>query len=286
MDDDASCDSAQARLLREALAQELRVSGAAESPQVAQAFASVPRHRFIPEVDLREAYADRAISIKNEGAATLASISQPSMLARMLDLANVLPGQRVLEVGTGSGYNAALLAHLAGSDATVVTIEVEPDLVDRARECLQACGYERVRVVLGNGYEGYAASAPYDRIVVSARASDIVAAWWEQLRAGGRIVVPLDVGVIGEYAVGFERHGEELRSVGIVNCLFVPLRGEQSVAAHDNVFVRSPHIRYDRHPRSIASILAVRTSDAACELLADADVVVAQPQTTFAMTWA
>ncbi|HEY9086179.1 MAG TPA: protein-L-isoaspartate O-methyltransferase [Candidatus Tyrphobacter sp.] len=270
---------------REALAEELRRSGAVSSPAIAAAFEAVPRHRFIPEIELDEAYADRAISIKSEGTNTLASISQPSMLAKMLELADVQPGARVLEIGTGSGYNAALLAHLAGPDGLVVTIEVEPDLAARARTSLAACGYESVRVVLGDGYTGFAEEAPYDRIVVSARASDIALTWWEQLRDGGHIVVPLDIGIAGEYAVGFVRHGGELRSIGIANCLFIALRGALQTASPDNVFVRSADARYGRRFRPIRSIRAVRTADAASELLAGADVVVAQRQTTFAITW-
>jgi protein-L-isoaspartate(D-aspartate) O-methyltransferase len=272
--------------LREELAGELRRTGAVTSPALAQAFESVPRHRFIPEVAPEDAYADRAISIKSEGVNTLASISQPSMLAKMLELAEVQPGARVLEIGTGSGYNAALLAHLAGDAGLVVTIEVESDLADRARAALSACGYDRVRVVHADGYGGFADDAPYDDIIVSARASDIAEAWWEQLRDGGRIIVPLDIGIAGEYAVGFLRDGDELRSVGIVHCLFVALRGgEQPAVSPENVFVRSADARYARRSRSIASIRAVRTAEAASEMLAGADVVVAQRQTTFAITW-
>lgn len=271
--------------LRETLVAELQRSGAAEEPAIAHAFAAVPRHCFVPEVPLEEAYADRAISIKSAGGETLASISQPSMLGRMLELAHVERGERILEIGTGSGYNAALLAELAGDDGLVVTIDVEADLVERARMTLASCGYDRVRVVLGDGHAGYAPDAPYDRIIVSARATDITQAWWDQLRDGGRIVVPVDIGVAGEYAVGFERTDDAMHSVGIVNCLFVPLRGERETT-RQNIFARSPSARYGGRPRSIREILAVPTSDASAELLEHADIVVAQPTTTFAISWA
>ncbi len=271
--------------LREVLVAELQRSGVAEEPAIARAFAVVPRHRFVPEVLVDEAYADRAISIKSAGGETLASISQPSMLARMLELAHVTHGERILEVGTGSGYNAALLAELAGTDGFVATIDVEADLVERAHATLASCGYDRVRVVLGDGHAGFAPEAPYDRIIVSARATDITQAWWDQLREGGRIVVPLDIGVAGEYAVGFERNNGEMRSVGIVSCLFVPLRGEPE-RAPENIFARLPSVRYGGRPRPIREILAVPTTDASPEMLEHADIVVAQPITTFAVTWA
>jgi protein-L-isoaspartate(D-aspartate) O-methyltransferase len=270
--------------MREALVAEMQRQGSLQSAAVARAFLRVPRHRFIPDTPLDEAYADRAISIKTDRRETLASISQPSMLARMLELAAVEPGNRVLEVGTGSGYNAALLAELAGSAGRVVSVEVEDDLAARARATLEAWGYGAVRIVRGDGYAGCPDFAPYDRIVVSARAYDVPAAWWDQLVEGGRLVVPLDVGVGGEYAVGFVRRGEELCSVGTVHCLFLPLRGEER-AGTERVFVRSKGARYSLRPREIASVVAVKTRQAQPELLGRADVVVAQPQTTFAISW-
>ncbi len=263
----------------------MRHEGSLRRPDVARAFEAVPRHRFVPGVTLEEAYADRAISIKSDGGETLASISQPSMLARMLELAEIEPGHRVLEIGTGSGYNAALIAEIAGTSAQVVTVEVESDLSEHAREALAACGYDNVRVVLGDGREEVPGEAPFDRVIVSARANDVARAWWQQLRDGGRIIVPLDIGAGGEYAVGFTRYGDELRSVGVVHCLFVPLRGELGTAPPERVFTRTLDVRYGSQPRPIKSILAVPTTAASPELLERADVVVAQPQTTFAVTW-
>jgi len=270
--------------LRESLIAAMRDNGSLRNAAVERAFASVPRHRFVPDVPLGDAYVDHAISIKSEGGETLASISQPSMLARMLELAEIERGNRILEIGTGSGYNAALLAELAGESGRVATIDVEPDLVERARATLGACGYANVRLACGDGHAGFPDDAPYDRIVVSARASDIAPAWWQQLGDGGRIVVPLDIGIGGEYAVGFTRSGDELTSVGIVQCLFVPLRGEESGSV-ERVFARSGS-RYASRPRSVRGVIAVRTAEAKPNLIERADVVVAQPSTTFAITWA
>lgn len=263
-------------LLRESLVSEMRRNGSLADAAVARAFQTVPRHRFVPEASLSEAYEDRAISIKSEGAETLASISQPSMLGRMLELAAIAPGNRVLEIGTGSGYNAALVAELAGPRGLVVSIDVDADLIARARSMLHECGYENVRVVHADGHAGFAPDAPYDRIVISARAGDIAPAWWEQLKEDGRIVVPLDIGLGAEYAVGFVREGNELHSIGVVHCLFVPLRGEEQFAS----------ARYAGRPREVRSIMAVRTNDARPERFAHADVVAARPNTTFAVSWA
>ncbi len=270
---------------REMLVAEMQRQGSVHENAIARAFLAVERHRFIPDVPLAQAYADRAISIKSTDGETLASISQPSMLARMLELAAIEPANRVLEIGTGSGYNAALIAILAGAGGLVVSLEVEGDLAERARATLEASGYGGVCVVCADGYEGYPQHAPYDRIIVSARANDVAAAWWDQLRDGGRLVVPLDIAVGGEYAVGFVRDGSVLRSVGTVHCLFLPLRGEQSAVTAERVFLRSKSERYATHPRGVQGIVAVKTQDASPELLERADVVVAQPQTTFALTW-
>jgi protein-L-isoaspartate(D-aspartate) O-methyltransferase len=270
---------------RKSLVAAMRREGTLTDAAVAHAFETVPRHRFIPGVPLLEAYADRAITIKGEAADALASISQPSMLARILELAAVHPGNRILEIGTGSGYNAALLAELAGTGGRVVTVDVEADLVEAARAVLADCGYSTVRADIGDGLDGFAPEAPFDRIIVSARATDIARAWWEQLNNGGRIVVPLDIGIGGEYAIGFARAGNELHSVGASHCLFVPLRGEHGAMPPKHVFTRSPESRYGTRPRTLQSIVAVRTQDASPGLLERADVVVAQPQTTFAITW-
>lgn len=270
---------------REELVAALRREGSVHDDAIAGAFAVVPRHRFVPDASVRDAYADRAISIKSTDAETLASISQPSMIARMLELLRVEPGNRVLEIGTGSGYNAALLATLAGERGHVVSVEVEPDLAERARGILAACGYDTVEVVQGDGYAGYPAAAPYDRIVVTARSGDVSRAWWEQLADGGRIVVPLDVGLGGEYAVGFVRAGDELRSVGIVHCLFVPLRGHEEELEPARIFTRSRALRYGTRSRAVRGVVAVRTERASPDMLEHADVVVARPETTFGVTW-
>ncbi|MGH7738123.1 MAG: protein-L-isoaspartate O-methyltransferase family protein [Candidatus Tyrphobacter sp.] len=276
--------SAQDVRLRYAMVTEMRRVGTLQDRAVIDAFASVARHLFVPHVPPSEAYLDRAISIKSEGGETIASISQPSMLARMLELAAIEPGNGVLEIGTGSGYNAALAARIAGRRGRVVTLEIEPDLARAARSALEAAGCETVEVVVGDGHLGHEAGGSYDRIIVSARASDIADAWWEQLRDGGRIVIPLDIGAGGEYAVAFVREGSLFRSTGIVQCLFVPLRGEQRPSP-EAIFARSPSARYGDRPRRIAEISAVKTAQAQPEILERADIVVAQPCTTFAIVW-
>lgn len=124
------------RELRMSLVEHLERTGALPTNALRKAFAETPRHRFVPELDLDAAYEDKAIAIKERDGVVLSSISQPSMIAHMLALLDVQPGDSVLEIGTGSGYNAALLGALSGPSGSVTTLDIEHDLIAEARERL------------------------------------------------------------------------------------------------------------------------------------------------------
>ncbi len=157
---------------------------AALSPRVLAALDAVPRHRFVPEGEQRWAYENRPLPI-GQGQ----TISQPYIVAAMTELAAIGPEDRVLEVGTGCGYQAAVLAELA---ARVHTVECLPRLAATARERLQALGYGAVEVHQGDGSQGWPAAAPYDAILVTAAAeSRVPPALIEQLAPGGRLVIPV-----------------------------------------------------------------------------------------------
>ena len=150
---------------------------------VLQAMGSVRRHDFVPPELAGAAYDNRPLPIGSGQ-----TISQPYIVALMTDLARVKKGDRVLEVGTGSGYQAAILAAMG---ATVHTIEIVPALAQTARERLARLGYREVFVVTGDGYEGIPAHAPYDSILVTAGAAHVPPALVKQLKPGGRIVIPV-----------------------------------------------------------------------------------------------
>ena len=185
---------------------------------VLRAMERVPRELFVPESERRRAYEDAALPI-GEGQ----TISQPYMVARICEALAVKPGHRVLDVGTGSGYQAAVLAELG---AEVVTIERIPELAEQARANLQAAGYTSVEVVVGDGTLGVPDRAPFDGIAVAAAAPGFPQTLYEQLRPGGRLVVPVG----GSRAQRLEiivRSPEGPAVIHSVPCRFVPLVGEE-----------------------------------------------------------
>jgi protein-L-isoaspartate(D-aspartate) O-methyltransferase len=218
--------------LRAALADYVRARGTFRNPRVEAAFRAVPRHLFLPGTDLRAAYAPQVVVTKRDGGGTaISSASHPNLVAEMLEQLAVQPGHRVLEIGAATGINAALLAELAGPAGPVATIEIDDDLAAGARAALSASGYQQVQVICADGADGHPAGAPYDRIIVTAGAWDLAPAWWEQLTAGGRLVVPLRLHGSGlTRSIAFDlRNPDRMVSASAQVCGFVPMRG---AAAH------------------------------------------------------
>jgi protein-L-isoaspartate(D-aspartate) O-methyltransferase len=148
-------------------------------------------------------------------------------MAEMLELLDMRPGQRVLEIGAGTGYNAALMAHIVGSGGDVTTVDVDPEIVERARRALRETGY-RASVRDGDGRAGFPRGAPFDRVIVTACADEIAPAWLDQLTEGGRLELPLQLdpdGAAIQLIPALERHGDNLRSVGVTWGGFMPLHG-------------------------------------------------------------
>lgn len=210
------------------------LSGETLSPPVERALRTVPRHLFAPEAELKDAYApDGPVAIKHDvrGRRT-SSLSSAHTQATMLQQAGVRPGTRVLEIGSG-GYNAALLAELVGPEGEVTTVDIDPDITERARCYLDEAGYGRVRVVTADAEHGVAEHAPYDRILVTAGAWDIPPAWWEQLAPEGRLVVPLRMrGTTRTIAFDRADDGHLVSRDDHHLTVFVPILGEGAHADH------------------------------------------------------
>lgn len=216
--------------LRRTLVAELRERGALASERIAKAFGQVPREVFVPEVaetaGLSAVYRDEAIVTKrDERGRPLSSSSQPSLMAQMLEMLAAAPGERVLEVGTGTGYNTALLAHVVGPRGRVTTVDVDPELTRRARQRL-AAAHATAAVVTADGRAGTRRGAPFDRIIATAATPSVPRTWLEQLRDGGRLVLPLRLDPDSQaiqLIPAFERRGDRLVSVGMTWGGFMPL---------------------------------------------------------------
>jgi protein-L-isoaspartate(D-aspartate) O-methyltransferase len=211
--------------LRAALVAKLRSSGSLRSPRIAGAFSAVPRHLFVPDVSIEEAYRDQWIATKRlQDGEVVSSSSQPDIMATMLEQLDARPGHRVLEIGAGTGYNAALLAHLVGPTGSVTAVDIDDDIVTAARAHLAMAGVTGVRVVCTDGWAGVADDAPYDRIIATVGVHDISPAWRAQLTRGGRLVLPLSLAAV-QAAVAFDERDGVLESVSVHGCQFMRLRG-------------------------------------------------------------
>ncbi|WP_228010470.1 methyltransferase, FxLD system [Nonomuraea phyllanthi] len=249
----ADNDVQDAAALRSAMVRELRDQGAIQSESVAAAFATVPRHLFTPGEPLNVAYAvDNAPIVKrNDNGLTLSSVSAPHLQATMLEAADIKPSMHVCEVGSG-GYNAALLAELVGDSGRVTTVDIDPEIVERAGAFLHEAGYDRIHVVLADAEQGVPMAAPFDRIIVTAGSWDIPPAWIEQLADDGRMVVPLRLKGTTRW-IAFDRDGSGLVSRSYGLCVFVPFQGagshtERNVTIDDGVVLRldDENLKVDR----------------------------------------
>jgi protein-L-isoaspartate(D-aspartate) O-methyltransferase len=205
---------------RETMVERQIESRGIREPTILEAFRSVPREEFLADEYRCIAYKDHPIPI--EAGQT---ISQPYIVALMIHAAEIRAGDRVLEVGAGSGYAAAVMSRIAGQ---VIAIERQPDLVEVAQERMQRLGYDNVRIVEGDGTRGWAGEAPYDAILAAASGSHVPPAWVEQLADGGRIVMPVgDPGWVQKLVKVTKGPAGKLITEDLGAVRFVPLIGEE-----------------------------------------------------------
>ncbi|MCZ7546461.1 MAG: methyltransferase, FxLD system [Anaerolineae bacterium] len=254
--------------LHQGLVDRLIADGLIHFPEVEAAFRDVPRHLFLPNVPVEQVYRDEAIVTQRIDGVPVSSSSQPAAMAIMLEQLGLRRGQRVLEIGAGTGYNAALMAHIVGEAGEVITVDIDPEIVDAARARLAAAGFGTVQVVCADGALGYPDRAPYDRIILTVGAWDIAPAWASQLKPDGRLLLPLWVRT-AQKTVAFERANGHLESVSVTDCSFMRLRGafagpEAFVAfGPDNGLILSADDRDRVDPDAVYALLSGPRRDVA-----------------------
>ena len=186
-------------------------------PAVKEAMDRIPRHRFVPRSQVHLAYADQAVDIGSGQ-----TISQPYIVAKMTECVRPAPGKRILEIGTGSGYQAAVLAELG---CEVFSIEIVPELHERAREVLTELGYDKVHLRCGDGQAGWPEEAPFDGILITAATPKVPRGLFDQLADDGRLVVPLGKASGVQQLVCYRFQDGKLHRESILPVRFVPLTG-------------------------------------------------------------
>lgn len=219
MADDRELESARERMVEQQLARR-----GIRDPRVLEAMRSVPRHRFVPPQDQPLAYADGPLPIGHRQ-----TISQPFIVALMTQLLELEGEEKVLEVGAGSGYQAAVLAHLAQH---VYSVERIPELATRAEAVLRELGYKNVQIEVGDGTQGLPEHAPYDGIIVTAAAPRVPQPLKDQLAEGGRLVLPVG-SQMGQMLERWRREGDEYQRETLTPVAFVPLVGEEGWESDD-----------------------------------------------------
>ena len=230
-----TAETADAEGMNDALIDSLKAAGTIRSPSVEEAFRRVPRHHFLPGINWGRAYQDDAIAthFADGMEVSISSSSQPTIMALMLEQLQVASGMRVLEVGAGTGYNAALLAQLAGGGENVWAVDMDEPFCAEARGHLAAAGVSGVHIVCADGWEGWPDAAPYDRMVVTFSAYDISPRWYEQLREGGRLVLPWGAPDRQQRSAAFRKEGGRLVMESLHFCGFMPMRGAHAWSSPD-----------------------------------------------------
>ncbi|MEM8931876.1 MAG: hypothetical protein AAGE94_11920 [Acidobacteriota bacterium] len=258
---------ADAATRRQRLVERLRARGVLRTASIEAAFGAVGRHHFLPDRPLAEVYRDVHLVAKEADGWRLVTSTGPWLMATMLEQLQPRPGQRLLEIGAGTGYNAAMLSHLVGVDGAVTSLDIDDDAVRWARRGLDRAAEHGllgapVTVRSADGFAGDPEGAPWDGILVTVRTDKIAPAWVEHLAPGGRLVVPLALGGVrhGQLSIAFEAAEDHLRSLSVRDCGFVRPRGAMGLDDHELLLTDRPRLSWGdagRHPISGAELFGL-----------------------------
>ncbi len=204
-------------ILRERMVEEQLIRRGISEEKVLAAFKKIEREKFVPEILKAQSYTDHPLSI-GEGQ----TISQPYIVAYMIEALSLKTGDKVLEIGTGSGYQAAILSLIA---KVVYSVERSTVLAQRAEKLLASLGVKNIEVIIGDGTKGLSKFSPFDAIIVSAAAPDIPPALIEQLAEGGRLIIPIGER-FSQVLVRLTKIKDKIKKEQLCSCVFVPLIGE------------------------------------------------------------
>jgi len=205
---------------RQEMIKTLRIDGYIKTDKVADAMNTIPRHRFLPKDQKIYAYEDRPLPVgKNQ------TISAPHMVAIMTEALELKGDEKVLEIGAGTGYHSAVVAHIV-KEGYIYTVEKIEELTQKARENIKKTGYINTEVITGDGTQGYQKKAPYDRISVTASAPDIPTPLIEQLKPGGQMLIPIGTRYHQNLIKIIKTHNGEITKKNLGGCIFVPLIGK------------------------------------------------------------
>ena len=220
--------------LQKQLVETLKAENSLRSESIEQAFLTVPRHLFLPQLSPDEAYKNENLPTKySDTGEVISSASHPGVVADILEGLSLSAGQRVMEIGAGTGFNAALIAYLIGEEGTVVSLDYDEDIVEQARKNLESLGVKNVQVHHADGHFGFEALAPYDCIVMSTSSSDVYPAWVNQLKEGGSLGFAVRFySELGTFVI-FEKKYDHLVSRAGARASFMPMRGAVTDTALD-----------------------------------------------------
>lgn len=202
------------------------------SPEIEKAFYKYPRHLFVPEYSLMAAYSDHPLLLY-ENAPFTSTISQPSFVLQILQRLQIQPGHKVFELGTGSGWNAALMSALVGPTGKVITSEVIPEVANRAKKFLALLKVPQVQVISGDGFEGYPEEAPYDRVIFTAGSAEFPDKLFSQLKDGGLMIFVRQRDLDADMLEVLRKDGKQWSLISSTPCQFVSVNRPQKKTRTD-----------------------------------------------------